>query len=115
MQLLRKLCRHVADAELANGLLHFWIIGIRSTQLKCAGLLDQSDMLDAHRRFAHSLHGLSSFVFPGASFSDIPCMILISARCPVSTSVAKLKSSASCPAPAVANKSFTMISAPWWC
>ena len=47
--------------------------------------------------------------------SSISCMILISARCPVSTSVAKLNSSASCPAPAVSNKTLTMVSAPLWC
>lgn len=46
---------------------------------------------------------------------SIVCIILISARWPLSTSVAKLNSSASCPAPAVSNKSFTIIKAPPWC
>src|SRR5579871_6449026 len=41
-----------------------------------------------------------------------PCIILISARWPVSTSVAKPKISPSWPAPAVSNRSFTIVSAP---
>src|SRR5580692_4877340 len=59
----------------------------------------------------HSVHRFSSEGF----FSNIFCIILISARCVLSASVAKLKRSASCPAPAVSNKSFTMVNAPLWC
>src|ERR1700735_503967 len=47
--------------------------------------------------------------------SNIDCIILISARCVLSASVAKLKMSASWPAPAVLNKSFTIVNAPLWC
>ena len=47
--------------------------------------------------------------------SSICCMMRISARCPVSTSVTKSKISASCPAPGWLNSSFTMTSAPPWC
>ena len=47
--------------------------------------------------------------------SNIDCIILISARWVLSASVAKLKMSASWPAPAVSNKSFTIINAPLWC
>src|ERR1019366_336415 len=48
-------------------------------------------------------------------FSSIFCMILISARCVLSASVAKLNRSASWPAPGASNKSFTITSAPLWC
>jgi hypothetical protein len=48
-------------------------------------------------------------------WSNMVCITLISARWPLSTSVAKLNSSASCPAPAESNKSFTMLKAPLWC
>src|SRR6202046_2850592 len=47
--------------------------------------------------------------------SNIDCIILISARCVLSASVAKLKMSASWPAPAVLNKSLTIVNAPLWC
>src|SRR5205085_10480981 len=63
----------------------------------------------------HFVHHFSSFVSSRDFSSSIPSMILISDRCPVSTSVAKLKSSASCPAPAVSNKFLTIVSAPLWC
>ena len=59
-----------------------------------------------------SLHRFSSEVFVPVSFCSMPCMILISARWVLSASVAKLKISASCPAPAVLNRSFTIINAP---
>src|SRR5438477_418678 len=63
------------------------------------------------RKTVHSVHHFS----PDDFFSNIDCIILISARCVLSASVAKLKRSASWPAPAVSNKSFTMINAPLWC
>src|ERR1041384_2768420 len=52
---------------------------------------------------SYSIHRLSPEVF----FSNMFCIIRISARCPLSTSVAKLNNSASCPAPAVSNRSLT--------
>src|SRR5205823_11872261 len=178
-------------AKLSDCLLHFRIVGVRGAELKRVRLLDEQQMLDAHRSFggvvkarrkfgagiagvgtfhaeeecgsglrservivflallclgllrgrrrrirrrlrvqtAHagkenkrgpggtqrdngrSIHRFSSFVF----FSSMDSIIRISARCELSASVAKLNSSASCPAPAVSNKSFTMVSAPLWC
>src|SRR5262249_32359724 len=61
-----------------------------------------------NQKAGESVHRFSSVDF----FSNMPCIILISARCVLSASVAKLNRSASWPAPAVSNKSFTMVNAP---
>src|ERR1700688_5030213 len=199
MHVLRDL-RDVAHAELVNRLLHLGIIGIGGAELKGVGLLEEQEVLDAHRGFAgvvqsgrklgarivgvgpgharrkrgsrlrekwivvvvvvvlvgvggflrawrrrrrlrrwrgcgrlrrgaahpetqknrghrytkgnrYSLHRFSS----GDFFSNMVSMILISALCELSASVAKLNRSASWPAPAVSNKSCTMVRAPLWC
>ena len=52
MHLLGNLCRNLANAEQANRFLHSWIVRVRGTQLKCIGLLEQYQMLEAHRRLA---------------------------------------------------------------
>ena len=57
---------------------------------------------------AQLVHRFSSRV----SFFNMVSMIRISARCVLSASVAKLNNSASWPAPAASNKSFTMVNAP---
>src|SRR5436309_15182674 len=44
--------REVADAELSDRLLYLGIIGIRRAELKRAGLLEEHDVLNAHRGFA---------------------------------------------------------------
>ena len=49
--LLRKLRNHIIHAELANRLLHFGIVGIRSAELKGIGLLNQGYVFEAHRYF----------------------------------------------------------------
>ena len=61
-----------------------------------------------HRQTGHSVHCFSSEFF----FFNMASIIRISARWVLSASVAKLNSSASCPAPAVSNRSFTMVKAP---
>src|SRR6202140_1259 len=198
MHVLRDL-RDVAHAELVNRLLHLGIIGIGGAELKGVGLLEEQEVLDAHRGFAgvvksgrelgarivgvgpgharrkrgsglrekwivvvvvvlvgvggflrawrrcgglrrgrgcgrlrrgaahpetqknhghrytkgnrYSLHRFSS----GDFFSNMACMILISALCELSASVAKLNKSPYWPAPGFLNKSCPMVSAPLWC
>src|SRR5262249_8242604 len=77
-----------------------------------AGRQKRNGHQQTKNKIPRSIHRFSSFISPEAFLSSIPCIILISARCPVSTSVAKPNNSASCPAPAVSNKSFTIVSAP---
>jgi len=43
--------RDVTDAELADGLLNLWVVGIRYAELKRVGFLEQKEVLDAHGGF----------------------------------------------------------------
>src|SRR5260370_40467676 len=43
--------RDVTDAELADGLLNLWVVGIRYAELKRVGFLEQKEGLDAHGGF----------------------------------------------------------------
>ena len=95
-----------------GGLLRdWWGCGPLRADPAHTGKQDKSGHRCTKSKAGKSIHCFSS----GDFFSSMDRMILISALCVLSASVAKLKMSASWPAPAVLNKSFTMISAPLWC
>ena len=97
----------------SRGLLHLSLGGSRGRH--CLGLRlvysETRNKCDPHHtqgKTGQSIHRFSS----RGSFFSMVSMIRISARCVLSASVAKLNNSASCPAPAVSNRSFTMVNAP---
>src|SRR5579859_3989876 len=86
-----------------------WSGGLRRLSMR-SGNSETEKKHSSHR--PQDKTGQSVHHFSFCTFSNMFSIMRISARCALSASVAKLNNSASCPAPAVSNRSFTMVNAP---